>query len=523
MARLSVTDQGRVRESLSRLVTEHARAGLRLHPVGSFTSLSASMDLRVIAWTRPDSFVLVYVDHHDAAYAWAERHTAIVGQDDNLITFIDSRLADLETSDHSVNEPAGTSRFATLPAPIARMLAAITDDDELLEAISALSPEYQEAALSGSTIGRVRTPSDVLVMGSDADLNDALSLPASAWRVFLHPRQRHLVIRPNDRNVLVMGGPGTGKTVVLAHRYAKLARDAMRDGLRPPAFVTLTPASRAVVRSLLAELGMGPEVNLLVANDLGRGESALARSMQEYGSILIDEGQDLPTPVIASLLALLEREAALPPVMIAFDPNQAIVNPTGDALRRLSSFSDAATLAYCYRSTRQIVIAANRILSSLHADYRGKSFQAEHALAASRDGDTARMIAGLSGPEVACTTVHQDRVLVAVEQAMGRLRRAYPPDSLAVVVVSAANPDLTAYEVLADGAAVLRPYDAKGREYLAGVVVDLLDDVRAHDEILAVTEHRYQALSGLYVGVTRFRDRVEVISTSATSPAAVLR
>ena len=527
LARLSSEDQRRVTEALSKAMADFRRGGLRLHKVGNFDSLSPSMDLRVIAWRSGDTLTLTYVDHHDPAYAWAERNEAVIGDDGELLEIV--QVAHGPSRDAEVapqRTTPGSSRFTGLPESLLRWLGSIDDEDELLEVIASLAPEYQEVALAGATLERStgEPPSDVVVLADDAALRDALAQPAATWRVFLHPRQRHLVTMPNDRHVLVRGGPGTGKTVTLVHRYARLYREALWSGGPAPVFVALTRSSRNVIRNMLAQLGTTLDVDdLLIAGDLGRSESVLQRVLRRYSAVLVDEGQDLPTPVIAHLLALLERRADVPPTMIAFDANQAIVNPTGDALGRLAALTDTVTLTYCYRSTRQVVDAAQGLLAGLEAGYTGKNFQVRHAIAASRDRASAGYVTALSGPDVEHVKSSLDEAPATVERLLARLQRTYPPNALAVIVVDSEQErglsTLAAFKRIAVEVAVLRPIDAKSLEFSAGIVVDLIEQAsQDRDYPVVVSEARYRALSGLYVGLTRFRDRAVVVTTSARSP-----
>jgi superfamily I DNA/RNA helicase len=400
-----------------------------------------------------------------------------------------------------------------LPPVLAQALASITDEDELLEAIEALSPEYQEAVLLGATLTMADPPSDIVAV-NDAALEDALRLPTQAWRLFLHPKQRYIVTRPNEGNLVIRGGPGTGKTVALVHRYVHLDSLADRDGGRRPCFVALTPASRRVIREMVASLGRRvPDDALLVSTDIRHKGSLLARTVAPFGSVLVDEGQDLPTEAVANLLSLLERGHELPPIVIAFDSNQAIVHPTGDALRRFSEVSDTLTLTYSYRSTRQITNAAREILQRLHEGFVGKDFIVEHALGASRDAITGRLVAGLEGPEVARQSIDPADAPETVARVVRHLLSRYPPEAIAVIVVArSGETDVgAAYHGSVPEVEVLSPYDAKGREFLAGVVVDMVG-MEDRASPTRVTEARYRTLSGLYVAITRFRDRVEFVS-----------
>lgn len=527
---LSTQDQRRVDSALDKILMDEARGGLRRHLVGPFLSLSVTMDLRVIAWLAGNKMVLAHVDHHDAAYAWAERHADVVGDDGQLIAIVadDVRRTGVTGALSETTLSAGAARFSNLPRAIAKMLGSIEDEGDLLEAIASLAPELQEAALNGAALALEpgQSPSDIVVITDDADLRAALAMPAAVWRLFLHPKQRHVVSLPNDRNVLVRGGPGTGKSVALVHRYARLYREAARTHALPPAFMTLTPASRMVVREMLMKLGItAPPESMLVATDFGRGESAMARSLRQYSAVIIDEGQDLPTAAIANLLALLEQGAELPPIMIGFDANQAIINPTGDALGRLAALMDTTTLTYSYRSTSQVVAEAQRLLASLHDRYEGKDFKSSHMLAASRDKVSAGYLSALSGPEIIRSTSRAADAPEAVDRILARLSRTYPADALAVIVATDHTPTAgratKAYAAAFPGVRVLQPYDAKGREFLAGVVVDLVS--YSADGAAVVTGAAYRSLSGLYVAVTRFRDEVEVVTTSPSSPLAEAR
>ena len=59
---------------------------------------------------------------------------------------------------------------------------------------------------------------------SDDELAAMLEAPLEKWRVFLHPSQERLVGRSFNGPARVLGGAGTGKTVVAMHRARHLAR-----------------------------------------------------------------------------------------------------------------------------------------------------------------------------------------------------------------------------------------------------------------------------------------------------------
>jgi len=106
-------------------------------------------------------------------------------------------------------------------------------------------------------------------------------------------------------------------------------------------------------------------------------------------------------------------------------------------------------------------------------------------------------------------------VIAALLENLGQEART---ESLAVIVAgSGALAADVRREVVSriEGATVLSPSDAKGLEFFRGILVDLTGET---DEPHRVTRARYQVLSGLYVGATRFRDRLIVVAPPA-SPA----
>lgn len=76
-----------------------------------------------------------------------------------------------------------------------------------------IDPENLEIALQN-----LDSLSRYVVITNDTELEEMLAAPLEKWRVFLHPSQRKLVERDWNGAVRVLGGAGTGKTVVAMHR-----------------------------------------------------------------------------------------------------------------------------------------------------------------------------------------------------------------------------------------------------------------------------------------------------------------
>lgn len=521
LGKLTSNEQGRIRKAVRQISSNLRAQGLRSHKVGQFVSLSASDGLRIIAAKEPGGLVLAHVGHHDSANHWANERSPVRDNGGKVLTIIPSKSDFLNRTqvEAVAQEPGQVARrsYAALPEVVGDWLAGIDDESQLLEAISTLSPEWQSLALTAATEGETFgvPPSDIISV-DDAYLEFALRFPTQRWRVFLHPKQKYLIEKPLGRNLLVKGGPGSGKTVTLVHRFVRF-KNTCPD--KPPLLVALNPPTRKALLEAYASLDSAPVGDLVLSvDDLPKNRGRLNKLFARYSTVLIDEGQDIPVALLSNLKTSLERKEQLPPLLIAYDPNQAVVQPSGYAFEQVRQFFDVVTLDYCYRSTHQIVQYNGRILEHLHKDYEGKDFQNHHHITATRDNEIANMIAALQGPEVTVDKVADSDRLKTVVARVHELRTEAGDDGIAVIVV-AGNSDIKSIErdiqfQLGDNIPVLSSVKAKGLEFFRGVVVDCLNYDNAAQR--QITQARYRLLSQLYVGATRFRDRLIVVTTQGS-------
>src|SRR5687768_2643118 len=78
LARLTAEEQKQVKTTAFDLQVNPASPGMSFHKLAkskdkSFWSVRAGSDIRLIVHKSEASLLLCYVDHHDKAYAWAER------------------------------------------------------------------------------------------------------------------------------------------------------------------------------------------------------------------------------------------------------------------------------------------------------------------------------------------------------------------------------------------------------------------------------------------------------------------
>lgn len=226
---------------------------------------------------KPDSgnvYVLLWVDKHDEAYAWASRRTCSVHPTTGTMQVILPHEAAAETvaqttpaaAPHAPSiKPApvrmplfskvSDKDFASLsvPASLLPHVRNLTQEDEIdrlenvlpreaFEAIFLLGAGFsvnearQELGIStepkvdtsdfAAAVDRTGTKRQFVVITDATEMEKILSAPRDQWRIFLHPSQRKLVEMAAAGPVRVLGSAGTGKTVVAMHRAAWLARNA---------------------------------------------------------------------------------------------------------------------------------------------------------------------------------------------------------------------------------------------------------------------------------------------------------
>lgn len=216
---------------------------------------------------KPDKepiYMLLWVDHHDEAYAWARKRVCSIDpQTGGLqILVVDQEKDAPQQAPAAAPSPLAQLNAATLahlgiPEAFHNVVCSIQNEDGLLalkDSIPSLSYEAlsflqagdpladvlalydacrEEAALSAegadaSMAKALHNPFSLqhfLVDPEEKELASMLEAPLERWRVFLHPSQRSLVARDWNGPVRILGGAGTGKTVVALHRAKWLAEN----------------------------------------------------------------------------------------------------------------------------------------------------------------------------------------------------------------------------------------------------------------------------------------------------------
>lgn len=294
-----------------------ANPGLSFHKLDrardkNFWSVRVSRDIRLIVHRTSSSLLLCFVDHHDAAYAWAERR--------KLETHPTTGAAQLVEIRETVQEiivpvyvqeelplPQKPLLFAEVPKEELlgygvppEWLADVqqANEDSLLALADHLPGEAAEALLELATGGTPRVsrlgeiPTDPFehpdaqrrfrVMTDVEELERALDFPWEKWTVFLHPEQRQWVEREYSGPARVSGSAGTGKTIVALHRAVHLARS------NPEARVLLATFSEILAQSLRTKLRrlIGNEPRLAERIDVYALDALALRLQRAHGGLV---------------------------------------------------------------------------------------------------------------------------------------------------------------------------------------------------------------------------------------------
>ena len=309
LAKLPAAVQGKVLKWAIRFQTDPTARGFNYEKIRAardphLRSVRIDGDWRGIVFVPPrsDLYILLYVDHHDEAYRWAENRTLTINPITGamqvvLVEEVSAPPVPVATavrqaqSDLVGHQPLFASLSDTellslgTPVDLLPHVRQITSEAEL-DALQPVLPieAYEGLFLvaAGDTVSQVlsaretqvdrridtedfarsvetaESQSRFVVVDNDEALTAIMNAPLAQWRVFLHPLQRRLAVGDRSGPVRVLGGAGTGKTVLAMHRTKWLAEHA-------------TPAGKKVlVTTFTRNLAIDIETNLntLCARDI---------------------------------------------------------------------------------------------------------------------------------------------------------------------------------------------------------------------------------------------------------------
>lgn len=268
LARLPKKIQKKAREFTEKFQRDPTQPGLNFERINArdpkVRSVRIDQAYRVIVIHPPkgDVYVCVWVDHHDDAYRWAQNRVFEVNPTSGVFQLYDfdavtlaepesalvrkqTLFADVDEEDlllagvpspllpavQSLKSDADLDALAPhLPEDAAEMLYYLASGFSLIDALeeserSKYATETVDTEDFAVSLAQPQSQRVFKVIENEEELESMLDAPLERWRIFLHPSQRKLVQLKANGPVRVLGGAGTGKTVVLMHRAQHLATE----------------------------------------------------------------------------------------------------------------------------------------------------------------------------------------------------------------------------------------------------------------------------------------------------------
>lgn len=312
--------------------------------------------------SKGDVYVLLYIDHHDAAYRWAENRKVTI----NPVTGAMQMVMLEHVIEQEAERGAAADKTADCAAvahpvdPVAAPLFAEFSDTELMslgvpeellapvrklsseEALDALQPRLPAEAYeglflvaAGDSVNQVlqaretrvdkaidtsdfaaalvtaESQSRFVVVDDDEAMQAIMNAPLAQWRVFLHPTQSKLARGERSGPVRVLGGAGTGKTVLAMHRAKWLAENRVMDG-KKLLFTTFTRNLALDIEENLKTLCSAETMAKIEVKNLDAWVCGFMRARKLEHRIVYDRTQEGARQAWQSALATKDATLDLP-------------------------------------------------------------------------------------------------------------------------------------------------------------------------------------------------------------------
>ena len=262
-ASLPKQKQGKATEFFNKFRTNPNSPGINYEKIDegidkNIFSVRIDDTYRAIVVRCPDTnvYMLLWVDHHDEAYAWAKRKKCSINKVTGGVQVFDVQEVAVEKQIEKETIFAAYTDVQLirmgLPEEQIPMIKSIESMDEFYamkksipedayeglewlahgfdydEVIETLYEDEAEQVKDDDFAAALQSDSSkksFVIVDGEEELKRIMAEPLEKWRIFLHPTQRKIVNRDYSGPARVLGGAGTGKTVVAMHRAKRLASD----------------------------------------------------------------------------------------------------------------------------------------------------------------------------------------------------------------------------------------------------------------------------------------------------------
>ena len=272
--------------------------------------------------TEPGVYLLLWVDHHDEAYAWARNKKCEINPKTGAIQVFDivttpvvepaaqdfvlfAELTDEGLIELGVPEEqipfvrsiGDAQEFYTKKGSFAsdtfEALSWVVEGIPVDEVIELFKEEKEGSKPAENLADALESPLSLksfVVVEGEEELRRIMAEPLEKWRVFLHPTQRKIVNKNYSGSARVLGGAGTGKTVVAMHRAKHLAA-GLKDKERI-LFTTYTANLASDIKDNLRKICTLDEIRRIDVINLDAWVSQFLREHGYPAEIAYDEKAD---------------------------------------------------------------------------------------------------------------------------------------------------------------------------------------------------------------------------------------
>lgn len=309
--------QGKVTEFMNKFRNDPTSPGINYEKLNAcqdkkMCSVRIDDTYRGIVVRQPETgvYLLLWVDHHDKAYAWAKNKKCEVNPKTGAIQIYDLIVTPRvipaaqevmlfsEVSDNDLIElglPEDMLPFvrgigdaadfyekqSSFPADAFESLSWLVVGIPIDEVKDFVKQEREAGKAPGNLADALDSPETLktfVVVEGEEELRRIMAEPLEKWRVFLHPTQRKIVNKNYSGAARVLGGAGTGKTVVAMHRAKHLAA-GLKDKERI-LFTTYTANLASDIRDNLRKICTLEELRKIDVINL---DAWVAQFLREHG------------------------------------------------------------------------------------------------------------------------------------------------------------------------------------------------------------------------------------------------
>lgn len=365
LAKLPVSVQSKVMKWAIQFQSDPTSPGINYENINgardsNLKSVRLDRDWRGIVFkpSSGDVYVLLYVDHHDAAYRWAENRKLAINPVTGAMQLV---VLESVTEEIPVAQQPSVTNAAVAPAQAtAKLLFSSLGDRELLSlgvpeeslaAVRTIASDEQLDAMqaqlpveayeglflvaAGDTVSQVlgaretrmdkvvdtsdfavalTTPesqSRFVIVDNDEAMLAIMNAPLAQWRVFLHPTQHKLATGDRSGPVRVLGGAGTGKTVLAMHRAKWLAENRTPAG-KKVLFTTFTRNLATDIEQNLKTLCGASTLAKLEVRNLDAWVHGFMRAQKLEHRIVYDRKQEGAAQAWQAAMAARDTKLDLP-------------------------------------------------------------------------------------------------------------------------------------------------------------------------------------------------------------------